>query len=314
MTGLLMILGFALLVGGADLLIRGGASVALRLGLTPLVVGLTVVAFGTSCPELVVSLRAALVGSGSIAVGNVVGSNICNIALILGLAALIRPLNVKLKLIRWDVPIMIGCSLVIGVLLLDGSIARGEGILLWAGIVAYVALSIHLAQREKRQLQAALLEAAPVPTHPSKALGLDLVMIAAGLGLLLFGADLFVKGAVTIARYLGVSEAVIGLTLVALGTSLPELATSAVAAFRGQADIAVGNVIGSNIFNILAILGVTATIHPLRWEGIGMLDLGVMAGLALLMLPLMRTGFRVSRLEGVFLLFVYAAYIIYIAA
>jgi cation:H+ antiporter len=312
MDVLLIIAGFVLLVLGAELLIRGGASLALRFGLPPLVVGLTVVAMGTSSPELVVSLKAALTGRGSIAVGNVVGSNICNIALILGLAAAIRPLKVQVQLVRTDVPIMVACSLLLLLLLLNGIVSRLEGVLLTVGIVVYVAFSLRQAQRERQKHQQALLDAAPVPTQPGRSPLLDILFLAGGIGMLVLGADTFVKGAVSAARAIGVSEAVIGLTLVALGTSLPELATSAMAAWKKEGDIAIGNIIGSNIFNILFILGATATVSPVHSQGIGWVDLGMMCLLAILMLPLMRTGFVLSRREGLFLLALYGGYLFHL--
>jgi cation:H+ antiporter len=313
MTLLWLIPGFLLLVAGAELLIRGGSALALRLGLPPLVVGLTVVAFGTSSPELVVSLQAAVTGRGDISLGNVVGSNICNIALILGLAALIRPLKIQSQLIRLDVPIMIGCSLLLGTMLTDARLSRAEGAVLLVGIAGYIWLSLRKARRESRQVQEALLAVESIPDASRRSLFRDLILVVGGVFVLVLGADLFIRGAVAAARGLGVSEAVIGLTLVALGTSLPELATSTVAAVKKQGDIAIGNIIGSNIFNILGILGVAALVRPFRGSGIGRTDLATMIGLALLMLPLMRSGFVLSRREGAFLLVIYGLYIGHLA-
>jgi cation:H+ antiporter len=311
MTLLWLIPGFLLLVAGAELLIRGGSALALRLGLPPLVVGLTVVAFGTSSPELVVSLQAAVTGRGDISLGNVVGSNICNIALILGLAALI--LKIQSQLIRLDVPIMIGCSLLLGTMLTDARLSRAEGAVLLVGIAGYIWLSLRKARRESRQVQEALLAVESIPDASRRSLFRDLILVVGGVFVLVLGADLFIRGAVAAARGLGVSEAVIGLTLVALGTSLPELATSTVAAVKKQGDIAIGNIIGSNIFNILGILGVAALVRPFRGSGIGRTDLATMIGLALLMLPLMRSGFVLSRREGAFLLVIYGLYIGHLA-
>ncbi len=310
-SSLLMIAGFALLYVGAEALIRGGAALALRLGLTPLVVGLTVVAFGTSSPELVVSIKAGLSGNGSLAVGNVVGSNICNVALILGLSAIIRPMKVDAQLIRLDVPIVIGCSLLLSLLLMDQDLSRLEGLILATGIVLYVAFSLRMARRANQKIQQEFAEGIP---RPGGNILRDLLLVAVGLGLLVVGADLFVDNAVQVARALGVSDAVIGLTIVAIGTSLPELATSIVAAFKKEGDIAIGNVVGSNIFNILSILGLTALLHPLHSDGIGMVDLLVMIGLVVVLLPLMRTGLRINRMEGAFLLAIYAGYMYYLAA
>jgi cation:H+ antiporter len=304
-SSLYMIGGFAVLYVGAEGLIRGGASLALRMGIAPLVVGLTIVAFGTSSPELIVSLQAALAGSGSIAVGNVVGSNICNVALILGMAAVIRPLKVEARIIRRHVPIVIGCSALLVLFLLDNRLGRIEGSIFAIGMVGYVVFSI----RESRTEKQAVFDGA-LPTTGRRAI-FDVAFVAGGLGLLLLGGSLFLDGAVAAARLMGLSEAVIGLTIVAVGTSLPELATSAVAAYRGEGDLAIGNVIGSNIFNILGILGVTSLIRPIVSQGIGAADVGVMTMLAVVLLPLMRTGFRLNRWEGLLLLAAYAAYIAY---
>ena len=306
MALLWILLGVGLLYGGAEGLVRGSASVARRLGLSPLVIGLTVVAFGTSMPELVVSVRATLAGAGPIAVGNVVGSNIANIALILGLSALIRPIRVHAQLIRVDVPLLIVASVALAVLLQDGRLGRVEGVLFLAGIVGYTVLGLRLARAESAAVHAEFAEATPPPTG---SWARDLIFIGAGLGLLVLGARLLVDGAVTIATSFGVSEAVVGLTIVAVGTSLPELATSLVAAGKGEGDIAVGNVVGSNMFNILGILGTASVVRPLTQTGMTRLDLGVMVGLALVLLPLMRTGFRLSRGEGGFLLAVYVVYV-----
>jgi cation:H+ antiporter len=312
MTGLfLLAVGLVLLYVGAEGLVRGSAALALRLGLTPLVVGLTVVAFGTSSPELVVSLDAAFAGRGTIAVGNVVGSNICNVTLILGLSALIRPMKVQAQLIRLDVPIVVGCSLLLVALLFDGGLGRVEGALLGLGLAGYVAFSLYQARKEKPEVRETISGVAPAPRGAAWVEGL---FVVAGLGALVAGADLFVGGAVVVAERLGVNQAVVGLTVVALGTSLPELATSVVAAIRDEGDLAIGNVIGSNIFNILGVLGVTALAHPVQREGIDLLDLGVMTAAALLLLPLMRSGFRLNRWEGALLLAFYGGYIFYLAA
>lgn len=305
-TILQLVAGLALLYVGAEGLVRGSAQLALRLGLTPLVIGLTVVAFGTSSPEMVVSVQAALAGSGDIAFGNVVGSNICNIALILGLSAVMRPMKVNLQLLRMDVPIMIGVSVLLTLLLLDGRLGRLEGSLLFGGVIAYTVVNYLLATRDRVNLVADDLNYVPKPLH---SVWRDLAYVVVGLLLLVAGADFLVKGAVSIAHYFGISDAVIGLTIVAVGTSLPELATSVVAAIKGEGDIAVGNVIGSNIFNILAILGMASIIQPISTVGIGLFDLLVMTAIAVLMIPVMRTGLRVNRWEGAFLLLLYGGYV-----
>ena len=301
--------GLVLLFGGAEGLVRGSAALALRAGLTPLVVGLTVVAFGTSSPEMVVSVQAALAGRGDLAVGNVVGSNIGNVALILGLSVLIRTMGVRAQLLRLDVPVMVAVSVLLWWLLGDGALGRPEGLVLAGGVVAYTLFNLWQARRETSAAQSVGEAVLPDPRRP---LWRDVVFIVGGLALLVVGADLLVEGAVAVARRLGLSEAVIGLTIVAVGTSMPELATSVVAAFRGEGDIAIGNVVGSNIFNVLGILGTAALVRPLRIEGISPVDLAAMTLVAILLLPLMRTGFRLVRWEGGLLLAFYAAYVYYL--
>lgn len=306
-----MFAGLLLLTGGAEGLVRGAASLAQRLGLSSLVIGLTVVAFGTSMPELVVSAGAALRGSPAVALGNVVGSNIANIGLILGVASLIAALRVQAQVIRFDMPILGAVSLGLVALLADGQIGRFDGALLVLGLIGYVTYSIRWAQAEpdagvEREFEEAL--------PPQRGLGLDLFYLGIGLALLLGGAHLLVEGAVALAVRLDVSEVVVGLTVVAVGTSLPELATSTVAAWKGEGDIAVGNAVGSCIFNILGILGITALVHPMGTSGLGMVDGAVMVGFTLFLLPLMRTGFVLSRIEGALLLAAYVGYIAYLAA
>lgn len=304
---LLVTVSLALLVAGAEGLVRGSASLALKLGLTPLMVGLTVVAFGTSSPELVVGIKAGLGGQGDITVGNVVGSNIFNIAVILGLTALICPVSAQWQLIKIDTPILVGLSGLLVVLLLDGRLTRVEGAMLFAGLLAYTLLNLRLARRAtSAAVEAEFDEGIPQPTGRW---GTDFLLIAAGLGLLVYGSDLLVENAVSLARDLGVGEAVIGLTIIAAGTSMPELATSVVAALRREPDIALGNVIGSCIFNLLCILGVSALVVPIQSTGIRALDYGMMIGCSAVLLPMLRTGLRVSRWEGGLLLAAYGAYL-----
>lgn len=296
-----------LLFFGAEWLVRGSAALALRLGITPLVIGLTVVAYGTSTPEMVVSTVAALKGQGDIAVGNVVGSNIFNICVILGLSALVLPLQVKVQLIRLDAPIMLGVSLLFLVLFRDSWISRTEAALLFAGIIVYTVGSVIFARKEvSAEVQAEFAEV--VPRRPGK-LWLDLLFILGGLAVLVLGSRLLVTNAVELARLLGISEAVIGLTIVAAGTSMPELATSVVAAFRKQADIAIGNIVGSNLYNLLAIVGVSGLLAPLHAPGIRMFDLYVMLGATVALLPLMWSGFVLKRWEGAVLLAAYGGYL-----
>ncbi|MBL9154676.1 MAG: calcium/sodium antiporter [Verrucomicrobiales bacterium] len=304
---LFVLLSLVLLIAGAEGLVRGSASIALKLGLTPLMVGLTVVAFGTSSPELVVSIKASLAGQGDISVGNVVGSNIFNIAVILGLTALICPVAVQWQLIKIDAPIMVGVSLLMLLLLGDGALSRAEGSLLFAGIVSYTILNVYLARRTTTPaVEAEFEEGVPKPTSHWWA---DLLFIAGGLALLVFGSDLLVEHAVSLARSLGVSEAVIGLTIIAAGTSMPELATSIVAALRKEPDIAIGNVIGSNIFNILSILGLCSLVAPIQSSGIRPFDYWAMIGCAVLLLPMLWTGRKIVRIEGAILLAAYGAYL-----
>ena len=310
-TALTILVGLALLSIGAEALVRGSAALALRLGITPLVVGLTVVAFGTSSPELVVSVKASLDDNGAIALGNVVGSNICNIALILGVAALIKPVRIEAQVIRREIPILIFASILLWAMLAGGELQRWMGLLLTVGLVAYIAFSYGGARAEKNEaVHEEFAEALPAPE--ARRAWVDVLFVLVGLAMLLFGANLFVDGAVAVAERFGVSQAVIGLTIVAVGTSLPELATSIVAAFKGEGDIAVGNAVGSSIFNILCILGVAALIRPMATTGISMVDLAVMTACAVLVMPMMRSGFCLNRWEGIFLLAVYVGYLYYV--
>ena len=306
-----ILFGFGLLYGAGDLLVRGSSRLALGFGISPLVVGLTVVAFGTSAPELAVSVNAALLGRDDIAIGNVIGSNICNIGLIVGLTGLVRAIRVENQLIRVDMPIMLGCSVLLLGLLLDGRIARAEGALLATGIVAYVAFTLVMARRQG----AASAVAPSLRDGESRGrLLLSLTLVIAGVAGLTLGARVFVEGAVTVALALGISTAVVGLTVVAVGTSLPELATSVVAALRREGDIAIGNVVGSNIFNILSILGITALIRPLSIGGVRLVDVGVMLGFALVLWLFMTWRRQVTRTEAGILLAAYLAYLVWLVS
>lgn len=305
----LLALGIVLLTAGGDTLVRGASALGRRFGLSPLISGLTIVAFGTSAPELAVSLQAALSGATGLAVGNVVGSNICNIALILGLAAVIRPLSAEARLVRLDVPIMIGVTVLLILGLLDGALSRLEGIGLTVGLLAYIFFTVRGAKTAKASVDAAFESA--LPKAPPQ-MGLSLVLLIAGLALLTAGSTVFVNGAVALATLLNVPPAIVGLTIVAIGTSLPEIATSVVAAARGHTDMAVGNIVGSNIFNILGILGITATIEPVAGGAVGRLDLGTMLAVSLLLLPLARSGGKIDRPEGFLLLSAYGAYMLWI--
>jgi cation:H+ antiporter len=312
-----LLLGVALLVGGAELLVRGAARLAYLIGISPLVVGLTVVAYGTSAPELVVSVRAALQDQAAVSVGNVVGSNIFNVLLILGVSALIRPLVVSQQLVTWDVPIMIGVSCLSFLLALDGRIGRAEGFLLLAGAAAYTWLAIRQSRRESRAVETEYDRefGAPAPASPSGMLR-QFLFVAAGLGLLVLGARQVVDAAVQLARDIGVSDLLISLTIIAAGTSLPEVATSIMATLRGERDIAVGNVVGSNIFNILCVLGASGLVAS---QGLPVpdaalrFDIPVMIAVAAACLPVFFTGHLIARWEGGVFLAYYVAYTGYLA-
>ena len=305
----LMTVGLGALVIGAELLVAGSSRIARRLGISPVVIGLTVVAFGTSAPELAVSTGAALRGDSDIALGNVVGSNIFNVLFILGVSALVRPLLVAPSFVRRDVPIMLAVSVLLWLLATDGTIGRTEGIVLVLGIVAYTTMQI-AASRGGGGASDATGEA-----DAAGYAGLHVARIVGGLALLVVGSTWFVDGARDVAVRLGVSDLVIGLTLVAAGTSLPELATSVVAVLRGQRDIAVGNIVGSNIFNLLAILGVASVVEAggvaVDAAALGF-DLPVMVIVAALCLPVFLSGATISRAEGALLAAGYATYVVYL--
>ncbi len=306
-----LIIGTILLYFGAEGLVTGSSTLAFRVGITPLVVGLTVVAFGTSSPELVVSVSAALSKQGEIALGNVIGSNICNIALIIGVAAIVRPLHVKPSLIKRDIVLMIGITILMIILVIDGEISRIDGGILFIGIIAYTGITIYLARQGKANNGGPPFEILP---GKERNFWLNITFILGGITILVVGAGIFLEGAKQIAAHLGASEAVIGLSIVALGTSLPELATSIVASFKNESDIAIGNAIGSNIFNILLILGVAAFIYPIVSSGIDKIDLAVVLFISILILPLAKFGMTIGRIKGLFLVSLYVGYIYYLYA
>lgn len=282
------------------------------MGISPLVVGLTVVAFATSSPELVVSIKAALEGNPGIVVGNVVGSNICNVGLILGVAALISPMRVKTQLVKREIPIMIIVGFILLLVLANDSISRLEGILLIIGIFGYVIFS-YLYARKDGVMESSTEFIDGIPSGKAKSVWVSLLLIVGGLGLLLGGAHIFVNGAVEVAVKLGVSQAIIGLSMVALGTSLPELITSIVASFRNENDIAIGNAVGSNVFNVLSVLGFSSVISPINSSGVGFIDLAIMMLFMIIILPMSKSGFVFKRFEGAILLAGYFAYILYLA-
>ena len=300
------IAGLVLLYYGAEFLVKGGSAIALKLKISPLVIGLTLVAYATSAPELVVSTDAALKGLGDVSIGNIVGSNICNIALILGLCALISPLKVNEKLLKTDIWLMIAsAAALLGCYALNSGVNRIEAAVFLTGCIVYTVWSIRASRKANTESEEEI---------PKIRCGIlaAVLMTAGGLAALAGGAKLFVNSAIDLARWCGVSDAVIGLTVVAVGTSLPELATSVVAAIRKEEDIAIGNVVGSNIFNVLAILGIAPLISPIRTQDISYTDMILMAALSILLYPLMKTGMKISRKEGAFLLAVYIAYTVYL--
>jgi cation:H+ antiporter len=316
MTPLLsFIVGLVALVAGAELLVRGASKLALSFGISPLVVGLTVVAFGTSSPELAVSVQSAWSGQVDIALGNVVGSNIFNVLFILGVSALIVPLLVAQQLIRQEVPIMIGASLLLFALAWDGGLSRWDGALLFGLLIVYTVFVIRQSRRESRSVEAEYAQEFGDGKGWDSHLPVQLLLIAGGLGLLVSGADWLVDAAVVCAKQLGISELVIGLTIVAAGTSMPEVATSIIAAIRGERDIAVGNVVGSNTFNILGVLGVSSLVAPASLSvapAMLSFDLPVMIAVALACLPIFFSGNLIARWEGAIFLAYYVAYTAYL--
>lgn len=302
--------GLVLLYFGASFLIKGAVSVAMRAGVSVLVVGLTVVAYGTSMPEMVVSTMASFKDAGDIAIGNVVGSNIFNIAVILGISALISPMRVNLNVLRFDTPVMLGVAFLFLLIFADFRISLVEAILLFALAAAYTVFNIVKSRKEVKKAEELGIE--PIIAKNSRSVFMDIGLIFLGVGVLILGSNFLVSGATALAKVFGASEAFIGLTIVAAGTSLPELATSLIAALKKQSDIAIGNVVGSNIFNILAILGISGIIHPIEATGISLVDILVMLGFSALLIPLMKTGVIISRREGAAMLLAYIAYVAYL--
>ncbi|MCA9058124.1 MAG: calcium/sodium antiporter [Planctomycetaceae bacterium] len=307
--------GLIVLTIGAELLVRGASRLAIACRISPLVVGLTVVAFGTSAPELVVSVQSSLTGQADVALGNVIGSNILNVLLILGLSALIVPLVVSQQLVRIDVPLMVVVSMVAGGMAWHGgAIGRTDGILLNITLVTYTIWMIRKSRSEQQDIQdeyAQEFGAAPEAVQGGRHVLINILLLVAGMVMLVLGARMFVESSVAIATRLGVSQIVIGLTLVAAGTSLPEVATSVVAALKGERDIAVGNVVGSNLFNLLGVLGVAGWISP---DGVAVnpttlqFDIPVMIAVAIGCLPVFLSGHSIERREGAVFLFFYLAY------
>lgn len=303
---LFIVSSLVLLYFGSVWLVSGSSKLAGVYGIPPMIIGLTIVAFGTSSPELVVSVQASASGQTGLAIGNVIGSNILNVLLILGVTAVVRPILVAKRIIRSDIPLLIGATGLGIFVLWDSTLTFWDGIILIGGMFGYAAYVFFTVRHNKRNPLADAPEKI-VATRKNK--WLYLVMIVVGLALLVGGSRLLVIGGVDLARMWGVSETIIGLTIVSIGTSLPELAASVIAAIKGESDIAIGNVVGSNLFNLLAIAGTSTIIHPSAIEGIGITDMAFLGGSALLLFPLALTSLKIKRIEGALLLCLYALYL-----
>ena len=315
-TILLFIAGLVILIFGADLLVRGASRLAAAFGVSPLVIGLTIVAIGTASPEIAVSLQAAANSQGDLTLGNVLGSNIFNILFILGITSIVAPIVIAEQLIRKDAPIMLGVSLLTFLLASDGNLSAMDGVILFLFLVAYTIFALKQSRSESREVQIEYArEFSRKESLTAKNTLTNIVFIVIGLGLLVWGSNWLVDSAVKIAKHIGISELVIGLTIVAVGTSLPEVATSVIAALKGESDIAIGNAVGSNIFNLLGVLGVGALVSP---EGISVaervlqFDFLVMVFVALVTLPIFYIDNRISRIEGSLLFAYYIIYVTYI--
>lgn len=299
----LLIISLVVLYFGAEWLVGGASSLAARLNISPLIIGLTIVSMGTSAPELVVSIKAAMAGQSALSIGNVLGSNLFNIALILGVSALIVPLTVKRQLLKVDVPVMVGATLLFLIMFIDGKLSFTESlilIILFVGYMVYLFI-VSLKNKDSNEENTAMIR---IYKHWM----LDVVLIALGLVGLIYGSDLLVKNAIIIAQKLGMSEAMIGLTIVAAGTSIPELATSLVAAVRKQSDIAIGNAVGSNTFNLLLILGTAGVIYPIETPDINIVDSLFMLGISALLWVFMKIGTKINRVQGMIFLLAYVGY------
>lgn len=305
----ILIVGLFFLIMGGDFLVRGASKIALRLHISPLVVGLTIVAFGTSAPELLISVNAALNGSPDIAMGNVIGSNICNLALVLGITAILSDMKVQQASIKVDWPMAMGSSLLLYFLLFDHALGKIEGAVFVTILVIYIIIIIRKSRKETKMMRDVEKDI-ELPSLPSGKLGKDILFITVGCAGLYFGAEWFVGAAQELAGALGISDRVIGLTIVALGTSLPELVTAVVASLKKETDLALGNLMGSNIFNILSILGITSLITDIHVsEEILKVDMLWMLGLTFAIMPIMVTKGKIERIEGIFLVMVYIIYI-----
>ncbi|MCB0211372.1 MAG: calcium/sodium antiporter [Anaerolineae bacterium] len=318
LTFILFMIGFVLLISGAEFLVRGASSLAIAIGISPLVVGLTVVAFGTSAPELAVTIQSTYAGQADLAMGNVVGSNIANILLVLGLAAMYGALLVNKQLLRLELPLMVALSGIVWLMGLDGRIGQVDGLILFVGAITYTTYVIRKSRKQVKADKAAAAQEADIPVSPAKDAShfiKQIGFILLGLVMLVLGARWLIDGAVAVARMLGVSELVIGLTIIAVGTSLPEIATSIIASTQKKGDIAVGNAVGSNIFNILVVLGLGSAVSP---SGIIVSplalrsDIPIMIAVAIICIPVFYTQYRIDRWEGSVLTLYYAAYTTYL--
>ena len=317
------LVGLAAMVVGAEVMVRGGAKIASRLGISPIVVGLTVVSIGTSMPELAVGVAAASEGNGALAVGNIAGTNVVNLLLVLGLSALLLPLALEMRTLRFELPVMAGAAVLLWVLVVDGVLSRLDGLVLVIGAIVYTVAVIHASRRETRDVQAEFADAYPVDgTTTSVSSGgsrtaLHVGMALGGIAVIVVGADWLVDAAVGMAREFGVSDALIGLTVVAIGTSAPELVTTVVSTLRGERDIAIGNLLGSSIYNILLILGVTGLVpaHGLALPPeLVRIDTPIMVAVALVCIPIFISGRRVSRIEGGAMVAAYVGFLIFLLA
>lgn len=314
----LLIVGLGFLTWGAEWLVRGGSKLARAIGVSPLAIGLTIVAYGTSAPEMAVNIKSVATNSFDIAIGNIVGSNIFNVLFILGVCGLILPLTVASKLVKMDVPIMIATSILLYLFSLDGSLSRAEGFVFLALIAIYTVVCFRLSKTESPEVKKEFEQeygGNGKSLKTPKQMAMNVLLIVLGLVLLVAGAKFLINSSIAIARHFGVSELVIALTIVAAGTSLPEVATSIMATIKGERDIAIGNVVGSNIFNILAILGVSAVmpsggfpVNPVTM----VVDIPFMIFVAVICFPIFRTGWAISRIEGVVFLSLYAGYTLYL--
>ncbi len=307
---LLLLGGLALLVAAGEILVRGAAGLALKANISPMMVGLTVVSIGTSAPELFASVRAAFEGNPGLAIGNVIGSNIANISLVLGITALINPVGVSKGLLKFDTPLMVLATIIFILFAWDLQLTFVEGAVLVGLLFAFIGSLILRSRKEKKQQDALESDVEDLVEYQSKGYGFLIILIVGGCIGLYFGSEWFISGARNIASAVGVSDYVIGVTVVAFGTSVPELVASAIAALRNQADLSIGNLIGSNIFNILSVIGVTSMLSPLPVDAaILQLDVWWMLGIALLIIPIMRSKYLVTRWQGALLVGVYLAYL-----